>query len=511
MTRLLKSSSIVMAGDLITKLLSILYLIPLAIIDPRIAVITSYLLIPFALVIVLSNAGVSTITSVRIIENDQKNFDQVKTQSLAGSSIILFMSFLGMIVMYMCAPYFAQVIVPISYQEIIPDLIVSYRIMSMGVLIYGLLTLTRMIMMSKMEYKKLSYTNILEQLIKIFFIVVISYIVVINKDIVYYKTLYVTAYGIILSMFVVLAMNSYFIYKAKHYRIYFEGNSLLNITIFKTLFISSIIYIASSFYATAFDNIDLFSMNYVLSNIGMDPDKITQINNEYFGYSLKIVMIPIQLTTNFILVMIKELSTNENPKKQFNEIIVVVVAFGLISTSGIYVVGPDLYNILTAGIVSIGIVRIQGFIVSLYILKNVVSGYMVTCPNYEKIAINSTIIIIFSKVVLLYVLAPIFKMYVFTLSSVAALIIGCVYIFYAGRSSFALDKLLLKKLSSLLVKVLIITIVFNYVGGLINLSSIYHLIIVGTLLLTTLLFTIVPKEHLISFKNKLFHSKTQVD
>lgn len=500
MNKLLKSSSTIMIGDLLTKVLSLVYLIPLAMIDSRIAVVTAYLLIPFAFFIVISNMGVSTITSVEIMNNDGSDPNAVKTSLLSGSIVILISSFIGMIVMMVFAKPIAYAVTIDEYALIIPDMIICYQIMAVGLLIYGLLTLSRMVLMARSEYSILSVTNILEQLIKIGLVVLLSYYVINVRDLVFYKSLYAVTFGTMLSMIFVLIITVYYIFKNNHHKMFFDGTSTLNKIIFKTLLVSSVIYIASSIYITIFDNVDLFFMDVILQRSGMESADIKIVSDEYFGYSLKIVMIPIQLTTNFILVMIKELVSSESAKHEFNKIIYIVLAFGLISTAGIYVVGPDLYTILTFGLTSIGLVKIQGLIVTFYILKNIMSGYLLIAENSRRILINSTIIIILSKIILLVSLGNVFGMYVFTASSVLSLIFGIIYMIVDGRECFAFDQKLLIDVCILIVKVVVITIIFsvinNYMFSVIS-SELIRVTVVGSALLLVLLIAVVPKEVLV--------------
>ncbi len=494
MKKIFSSSVIIMIGDVLARLMSILYLIPLARINPDIATLISYLIIPFAFFIVVSNMGINMITSVQIIKYYNIDRNKVKSASIVGTITLMITGFLSTLFMYFGAGMIVQnylvngVNNPIYY-----DMVNATKIMSIGIIIYSILSITRTILMSMGEYKIISFGFFFEQVVKVFFVVFFAYYFLVKLDFSYENIVYIVAIGTIISMLSILAINIIKIIRKKYYDIYLKGEVTITFVAFKSLLVASLIYIASSFYVSAFDMIDMMEMSNILVHTGASYDYIQNVSREYFGYSIKIIMIPIQLTGNFTMVMIRELNSSVNKKHQFNQIINIIVILSCISIGGILVVGPDLFYILS-GTNTIGLMKLQAFIIVFYTSKNILSAYIITFENYAKILVVSTVVIISSKILFLMILQEQLGAYVFSTSSILALILGLISMVYLSREKLEFDMKILVKNIKDIIKIIVVTVFFyelvqlNYVA---NLNVFIRLIMIGILMIMTYIIVLV--------------------
>lgn len=496
MKKIFRLSSIIMIGDISSRALSVLYLVPLAMINDSIAALISTLIIPFAFFIVVSNMGISTIMSVNIIKYHETDPGRAKTNVILGSLILLIASIICTFIMFFFADFIVgQTLVGGTSNEAYFDLVMATKFMSIGILIYGLLSITRTILLSMGEYTIISIGYVLEQMLKIIIVLLLSYFFIVLKGIVYYKIVYFTVIGTLFAMLFVVMINVIKIVKHKYYRVYLNGTSKITRIAIKTLLLSSLVFIASSFYISAFDMIDLIFADNLLQNMGFTLDQSELFYNEYFGFSKKIVMIPIQLTDSFIFVMIKELELSKEKKKDFNQVILLTITLSLIAMSGILVVGPDLYLALS-GTKSLGILQVQAMIIVFYTTKNIMSAYFLTFEGFERALINSMIAIVIIKIVTLITLDTIFMENIFVMSSVISLFFGIIVLIYSGREFLSLDRVLFKHIISNLFKVALITLIFYLINLNVELSPLASVFIIGSAMIATFAITIIPLDEL---------------
>ncbi len=497
MKKIFRLSSIIMIGDISSRALSILYLVPLAMINDSIAALISTLIIPFAFFIVVSNMGLSTIMSVNIIKYHKTDPSRAKTNVIIGSIALLISSIICTFIMYFGAQYFVdETLIGGNLNPAYYDMIMATKYMSIGILIYGILSLTRTLLLSMGEYTIISIGYFLEQLIKIIIVLLMTYIFIYLGDVEYFKIVYFTVIGTLFAMLIVIFINALKIIKHKYYMVYFDGTSMITRVAIKTLLLSSVIFIASSFYISAFDMIDLMFADSILQHVGYSFDASELFYNEYFGFSKKIVMIPIQLTDSFIFVMIKELENSTNKKKEFNNVILLTITLSLIAMSGILVVGPNLYMVL-AGTPSLGILQVQAMIIVFYTTKNIMSAYFLTFDGFEKALINSMIVIVVVKILTLLLLANIFVQNIFVVSSVISLLFGIIVLVYSGRKFLSFDYELYRQVLINFIKVLVITVVFYIININVFLdSALLSLFVIGTLMLITLIIVLIPRQEL---------------
>ena len=135
MKRFAKGSSILMIGELITKVLAIVYLIPLVVIDPNLSGMTTEIIVTFALALTLASFGINVIMTNEIAKNLNVDKNMLKTSLINGFSLLMAFSFIAFIVMFI----FAENIVSFTYDMSSPyvqDYVIGLKIASFGVILF---------------------------------------------------------------------------------------------------------------------------------------------------------------------------------------------------------------------------------------------------------------------------------------------------------------------------------------------------------------------------------------
>lgn len=434
MKKFIKGSSILIIGDFLTKVISILYLVPLKQINSQIILLMTNLLIPFGFFIVLTTFGTSVIFTNELV---RAKTDERKKEVLIDVGIIVtLLTIVGCILMIWLSPIMMNIIEvdPKSIEVLING---SY-ILTIGVILFAVSSYLRSFYMAEGEYKIISYTFISEQLLRVGLILLLSYYMfyINNFNVVY--SVYIIVFSIMISM---LSTVIAFVWKLKHGKYYlkFKGTYVFKSKNFKYLIITSLIFFMSSIYITLFDQIDLLLMSQQMLAHGFSIGEIDQVKSEYFTLSMKIVMVPITISTAFISVMIKYLGDQvTNKVKEFYKVIIVALIYSSIMLGGILVFGPLAYKILYRE-PTLGIIRIQALIIPFYIIKNIISGYVLTNDGRKITIIYSAIIIIVLKVILDIALFSILAYYGYIVASIIALTVGTCYTVLSNKKMFMIQ------------------------------------------------------------------------
>ncbi len=497
MKKIFRLSSIIMIGDMSARAISILYLVPLMAINSNIAALITEFIIPFAFFIVLANMGISTVLTVRIVKYKDADPSLAKTSVIIATATLIITSFILTCVMFFFAEplvsnYLTNGVNNPGYQDVVH----ATKILSAGVLLYGLLSISRTLIIANGDYVIISVGYILEQLVKVFIILIMSYIFLVKRGDAYFEIVYFVAIGNLLSMAIVLFINCIKIFRMKYYDIYLKGQAKITIAAIKSLLFASLIFIASSIYISAFDMIDMFFFDDIMRHLEVAPNVAQSIRAEYFGMAKKLVLLPIQLTDSFILVMIKELEFSSNKKKAFNDVLVLTITLSLIAISGLIVVGDDFYHLL-AHIDSVGVLKVLALVIIFYTTKNIISAYILTFEGFEKALISSMVVILITKVVILFTCVDFFGMNVLIMSSIIALLAGIITLVIVGRRFISFDLSFYKAIIKNTIKILIITVVFEFIN--INFSlfnNIMDQFIIGIAMIIAFVLFIIPKEEL---------------
>ncbi len=489
MKNFIKGSSILMIGDLLTKVISVLYLIPLVRIDEQITVLMTNLLVPFGFFVVFSTIGINLILTNELVK--AKNDDDTKKVLIDVGIILLIVTIMGSVIMLLVSPGLMHKIELNETYAI--ALTRGAQILAIGVILFSITAYIRSILMAYGDYKIISITYITEQIIKVGIIIWGAYYFLVQNSFDVVVIVYVITFSIIISMITTLVAYLYHFIKHRYYLKFTRGNYQFAFKRIKILLISTAILFAGGVYVTVFDLIDLLLSNTQLLNHGYSIQYIDTFKSEYFTLSMKIVMVPITISSAFIQVMVKQVGESKDNKQEINKIIYFVSIYSLFMLGSIMLMGPNVYEMLY-GQLSLGIITIQALMIPMYILKNVIGGYVVTNDGKHSSILISTLIILILKVILDVLLFNVFGIFAYTLSSIISLIVGIIMLIKMNPHIFSNTKMEAFKNLYLYIKIIAVVLVTLLMMSVTNIQSLFFNIIVQGVLFMILFTALYMKD-----------------
>ena len=452
---LLKNSSILMVGQLFTKILSVLYLIPLSKISEDIGLLNAAVTIPFGIFVILGTLGLNTMLTSEISKR-KENSTKLRSCIVTVFLLMIVMSIISAGILF----FFAELITKslINNQEYIYDLTLATKILSVGVILYSITTFLKAILLAYNNFIIVSSTYIIEQIVKVILILIPSlYLLSAEKGNMGIYAI-ILAISITLSMTVTLFIYLYKMYKVNLFKVFKEGNIYISKRFIKNIIFSSVLILAGALYSSIFEVIDLTMMENFLVNNEFTQQENILIRGVYFTYSWKIIFIPISMAGSLIAVMLTKISSNiENNRNEFDKLLKISLLFGIISMIFVISLGEYAFNILFSSVDSLGIIIVQSLLIPCYIVRNIIGSYTVANGGKKKSIIYSLIIMIISKIILNVIFLEIFGYLGVILSSVLSIFISIIYLQYQNKKLFILNKENKLEKVSLIIKGLIIS------------------------------------------------------
>ncbi len=486
MNKFIKGSSILMIGDLLTKIISVLYLIPLTRIDNTIILLMTNLLVPFGFFVVFSTIGINIVLTNELVK--AKDLESEKKILLNVGVILTILTIVGALLMLLASNWLMHTIE--ANQQYANTLTKGSRILTIGVLLFSLTSYLRAILLSLGHYKIISITFITEQILKVSIILIGSYYFFVLNNYNIVNVVYLIVFGILVSMISTLLAYIYHFLKIKYFSQFKGIKYKFSNKHAKYLIASSLILFAGGIYLTLFDQIDLLLLNKQMLNIGIEQKVIDNVKSEYFTLSMKIVMVPITISASFITVMIKHIGESKDNKKEFNNIIYIVSIFSIFMMSAIILMGRDGYQFLYSE-KSYGIITLQAIIIPIYITKNVIGGYVITNKGKYKSIIYSTVVIIILKIILDLILFNYFKYYAYILASSISLIIGTAMLILMNKNLFINIKKTFTTNLTLYIKGIILILVSAFIYVLLPHINNLFLMLIVQFIIFIILFTVI--------------------
>ncbi len=471
----IKGTTILMAGDLITKVISVLYLIPLVRINEQITILMANLLIPFSFFMVFSTLGINVILSNELVKSPENE----RNTLINGGIILLTLTSIGILVMFLMAPVIMN---SIELNQVYSQaLTVGARFLTIGVVLFSITAYLRVIMLSYGDYSIISITYITEQLIRVGIIIFGCYYTLVLNNFDVSVVVYIITLAIIVSIFSTFIVYIIYFIKKGYYKKFLTGAYEFSSKHIKYLLYSAVVLFSAGIYITLFDMIDILLLNKQMINHGYDIAQINAFKNEYFTLSFKIIMVPITISAAFVQVMIKQVGESMDSKKEINMIIFIVSLYTIFMTGAIMATGKDVYMFFY-GEASTGIILIQSLIIPAYILKNIISGYILTNEGSYASIFYSTISILITKIVLDILFFNVFAIYGYVLSSLIALAIGTTILLNKNKNLFIDGKENIKKNLILFLKAVALFLIAIKADSFINFDKIFVDIVIEGIL-----------------------------
>lgn len=449
-----------MIGELCTKVLSVLYLIPLIRINENIGILNATVTIPFGLFVVFGTLGINILLTSEI--SKRRDHPSKLRSCLLGALMLLVLLSVssGLILLIFAKPIVSAMISDPTYLE---PIIIATRILSIGVLLFSITAYLRTIITAFGYFQLVSASYIIEQILKVSLILLGSFYFV------YYKQMDVGIYAIILSISIVVSMiftlglYLYKLAKEKLLYIFKEGEVSIHWPFLKTMLWGGVVILAASIYASFFEMIDISMMQHFLQ-FRVSPEQNDLIRGIYFTSSWKIVFIPISIAGGIITVMMTKIGGNQNDKRHFDTVFNFSLLFGLISMVLLFGVGERAFYFLYNQH-SLAIILFQSLLVPAYIVRNILGTYVVSADGKKSSIIISLIIMVIIKIIFNFIFMIFFNFYGVVFSSLLAIIVSIIYLAKVNQDIFIVDH----SSNRLKLAMIIISIIACIIVGLLNL------------------------------------------
>ena len=449
-----------MIGELFTKVLSVLYLIPLIRINENIGILNATVTIPFGLFVVFGTLGINILLTSEIAKR-RDHPSKLRSCLLGALMLLVFLSVSsGLILLIFAKPIVSAMISDPTYLE---PIIIATRILSIGVLLFSITAYLRTIITAYGYFQLVSASYIIEQILKVGLILLGSFYFV------YYKQMDVGIYAIILSISIVVSMiftlglYLYKLAKEKLLYIFKEGEVSIRWPFLKTMLWGGVVILAASIYASFFEMIDI-SMTQHFLQFRVSPEENDLIRGIYFTSSWKIVFIPISIAGGIITVMMTKIGGNQNDKRHFDTVFNFSLLFGLISMVLLFGVGERAFYFLYNQH-SLAIILFQSLLVPAYIIRNILGTYVVSADGKKSSIIISLIIMVIIKIIFNFIFMIFFNFYGVVFSSLLAIIVSIIYLAKVNQDIFIVDH----SSNRLKLAMIIISIIACIIVGLLNL------------------------------------------
>lgn len=449
-----------MIGELFTKVLSVLYLIPLIRINENIGILNATVTIPFGLFVVFGTLGINILLTSEISKR-RDHPSKLRSCLLGALMLLVFLSVSsGLILLIFAKPIVSAMISDPTYLE---PIILATRILSIGVLLFSITAYLRTIITAYGYFQLVSASYIIEQILKVGLILLGSFYFV------YYKQMDVGIYAIILSISIVVSMiftlglYLYKLAKEKLLYIFKEGEVSIHWPFLKTMLWGGVVILAASIYASFFEMIDISMMQHFLQ-FRVSPEENDLIRGIYFTSSWKIVFIPISIAGGIITVMMTKIGGNQNDKHHFDTVFNFSLLFGLISMVLLFGVGERAFYFLYNQH-SLAIILFQSLLVPAYIIRNILGTYVVSADGKKSSIIISLMIMVIIKIIFNFIFMIFFNFYGVVFSSLLAIIVSIIYLAKVNQDIFIVDH----SSNHLKLAMIIISIIACIIVGLLNL------------------------------------------
>lgn len=436
----LKSSAILFAGDLLTKILGFIYLAPLARIDGGIGTIQGYLMTPYSFFITFSVMGITNVMMYKLGPS-LGNKDEYKRHFFDGVYYVLVTSVIITAGLMIFAGPLMENATPDGI-DYLPDLVLSLRIIAISILFYAVNTLFRAVMLSKNYVTIISVTYITEQLVKLaillfgcyYFIEVKGYDVAVSS--------YISALSVIVSVASTTVIIVCYSIKIKLFDFLDGAKYKWSPSSFKAIFMLGAVYFVNNIFVNGFNQIDLAMMADGLQKHNYSVDQIANITAIYFTWSWKLIMLVVTLAGVFVTIMIQQMTrvaSIEEKSEVMKSVFDFVLLFTLLATVFFLTAGGDFYAWFYGTTDGIIILMAQALLIVPIMVRMQLSTYAITVGQ-RRIVLLSTAIIFAVKIVLNPICFYFFEVYGYILSSFIATISSVIFMVVMDHKIFRFDR-----------------------------------------------------------------------
>lgn len=336
----LKSTFILTLATAVSKILGFVYIIPFtALVGMEHYILFEYAYKPYALLISFSTIGLPLAVS-KFVSKYNELGDYRTSQKLFKTGLFLMVvtGFLSFLTLYFFSPTIATLLIdPTDLTgNSMDDVIFVMRMVSFALLIVPSLALIRGFLQGHHDMKPTAYSQVIEQFIRIVFILVGSYLLITFFDGTKVQAVALSTFsafiGALFGLFILIG----YVKKNKQNQLKKESvESDINLlTIYKELLGYAIPFVIVSLALPVYQTIDTFMLNKTLMSIGYIQED-AEVMNSALSLVHKIIFIPVSLATAFSLTLVPSITKNftsrdfTSMKNQINKTFSIILFFTL--------------------------------------------------------------------------------------------------------------------------------------------------------------------------------------
>jgi len=327
-SNLLKGTMILTVGLLLSRILGVLYVIPLyQIVGEKYMALYQYAYVPYSIMLAIAVSGIPIAVS-KFVSKYNALGDYATGRKLVKSSMVLMSitGILGFIVLYSLAEPIAQLVIKNDESFFtIKDVASVIKYVSFAVIIVPLMSLIRGFFQGYQHMTPTAISQLLEQIVRILFVLVGAFFVIKVFNGTEKTAISFAVFAAFIGAIAGLIILYWYWKKLKpefNDLLTSSGNVTSNVSlkeIYKEILIYTVPFALVGIINPLFQFIDMITFNRAMLMIGKTAD----ISNTYLGmlnmYTHKIVMIPVMLATGFSMTLIP-LITSYYAKQDFGQV-----------------------------------------------------------------------------------------------------------------------------------------------------------------------------------------------
>jgi len=283
---------------IIIKVLGVLYVIPFyAIVGVQGAALYAYAYNIYGLFLEISTIGIPNAISKLVNEYNTLNNQEAKIRTFNFGKIILgFISVISFIILFIFAPQIGELILgDLTGGNTIEDVSFVIRCVSFALLIFPFLSVTRGFFQGHRVIHVSSFSQVIEQVVRVFFIIVGSYIALkwLKLDLTHVVGVSVFS-AFVAGSVALLYVNKKLKRNKKEFnldKVYSEKDNVSNKEIIKKIFIYAVPAVIVSIAFSIYNNIDMILVLRTMNYLGFDAIDVEFISTAISTWCSKISII----------------------------------------------------------------------------------------------------------------------------------------------------------------------------------------------------------------------------
>ncbi|WP_100331893.1 putative polysaccharide biosynthesis protein [Bacillus xiapuensis] len=357
-SKLIRGTFILTLGTFIAKFLGLFYVIPFySIVGEESVSLYQYGYVPYTIFISIATAGVPLAVSKFIAKYNALEEYAVGRRLFQSGLVLMFLTgFLSFAVMYVFAPFFAELVV-LDKQQIYSIEEVAYviRAVSFALIIVPFMSLMRGFFQGHQSMGPSAVSVVVEQIARIAFVLIGAYVVMNMLDGNVVKAIGVATFAAFIgALFGLLVLSWYWLKRKKSMDLLLQKNrgkvQVSLVDIYKEIIVYAIPFVFVGVAMPLYQLIDMATFNRAMTEIGQ-----AKVSDTLFGIlnfsAQKIVIIPVSLATAFAMTLVPIITNSfvsgdyQKMKQQLNQTFQVLLFLTVPAVIGIMVLAEPFYTV----------------------------------------------------------------------------------------------------------------------------------------------------------------------